>query len=51
MYLKYSDVNNLYGWAIPQKLPENNFGWIEDTSEFNEDFIKSKTSKGYVPYI
>ena len=24
-----------------QKLPVNNFEWIEDNSQFNEDFIKS----------
>ena len=39
-YLQYWDVNNLYGWAMLQKLPVNNFEWMEDTSEFNEDFIK-----------
>ena len=39
-YLKYWDVNNLYDWAMSQKLPVNNFEWIEETSQFNKDFIK-----------
>ena len=39
-YIKYWDVNNLYGWAMSQKLTVNEFQWIEDTSQFNEDFIK-----------
>ena len=49
-YVKYWDVNNLYGWAMPQKLPVNNFEWIEDTSQFNKDFIKiynEESDKGY----
>ena len=25
LYLKYWDVNNLYRWAMPQKLPVNKF--------------------------
>ena len=40
-YLKYWDVDNLYGWAMYHKLPARNFEWIEDASQFNEDFIKS----------
>ena len=40
-YLQYWDVNNLYGWAMSQKLPVNNFEWIKDTFQFNEDFIKN----------
>ena len=39
-YLKYLDSNNLYGWAISQKLPVNGFKWVKKLSKFNEDFIK-----------
>ena len=49
-YLQYWDVNNLYGWAMLQKLPVNNFEWIKDTSQFNEDFIKNyneESDEGY----
>ena len=37
-YLKKWHVNNLYSWAALQKPPVNKFEWIEDTSQFNEDF-------------
>ena len=40
-YLEYWDVNNLYRWATPQKLAVNDAKWVEDISEFNEDFIQS----------
>ena len=49
-YLKYWDVNILYHWAISQKLPVNNLELIEDTSSFNEDFIKNygeESDEGY----
>ena len=48
--LECLDVTNLYGWAISQKLPLNNFKWIKDTSQFNEDFIKNyneESDEGY----
>ena len=41
-YMQYFDVNNLYGWAISQKLPVNNFEWIKDTFQFNWRFHKKK---------
>ena len=40
-YLQYRGVNNLYDWAMPQQLQENNFEWIKDNSQFNEDFMKN----------
>ena len=44
-YLQYWEVNNSYVREMLQKLPVNNFEWIEDTSEFIEDFIKSNMKK------
>ena len=35
------DVNDLYGWAVSQKLPVNNFQWIKDTSKLKVDFIRN----------
>ena len=40
-YLQYWYLNSLYGLVMSQKLPVNNFEWIEDTSQFKEDFIKA----------
>ena len=40
-YLDYWDVNNLYGWKMSQKRPVNNFKWIEETSQLNEDLTKN----------
>ena len=36
---------------MSQKLPVNNFEWIKDTSQFNEDFIKNyneESDEGYL---
>ena len=49
-YLKYWDVNNSYRWKMSQKLPVNDFQWVEGVSEYNEDFIKSyndESDEGY----
>ena len=52
-YLENVDANNLYGWTMSQKLPADNFKWIEkdDISNFNENFIKNydkNSDKGYI---
>ena len=49
-YIQYWDANNLYGWAMSQKLPVNNFEWIKHTSQFNKDFIENyneENDEGY----
>ena len=50
-YIQYLDANNIYGWAMSQKLPVNNFKWVEEVSRINEEFIKNyneNSSKGYI---
>ena len=50
-YIQYLDANDLYGWAISQKLLVNSFKWLEDTSGINEEFIKNydeNNDKGYI---
>ena len=41
-YLMYLDANNLYGWAVSQKLPVNGLKWVEKPrlSRLKEIFIK-----------
>ena len=46
----YLDANNLYGWAMSQKLPIDGFKFVKDLSKFNENFIKNydeNIDKGY----
>ena len=41
LYLMYSDADNLYEWAMSQKLLVNVFKLVEKLSKLNERFIKS----------
>ena len=38
---KKLNVNNLYRWAMPQKLAVNGFKWVEEKSPFSDGFIES----------
>ena len=51
LYLIYLDANNLYGWAMSQKLPIKGFKWVEDLSQFNEDLIKKYDEKSDTGYF
>ena len=50
-YIQYLDANNLYGWAMCQKLPVNGFKWLEDTSGINEEFVKNYDENNDKRYI
>ena len=39
-YLNHWDIINSHGWTILAKFSVNNFEWLEETCQFNEDFIK-----------
>ena len=50
-YILYLHANNLYGWAMSQKLPVDGFKWVKNASKLDEDFIKNydiDSDKGYV---
>ena len=52
-YLMYLDANNLYGWAMSQKLPENDFKWVEKStlSRFNDIIIKNYDENSDMGYF
>ena len=50
-YIHYLDANNLYGWAMSQKLSVKDFKWIEDASRVDEDFIKNYDEDGNTSYL
>ena len=49
-YLMYLDANNLYGWAMSQKLPENEFDWMteQQLETFDVTQISDCAETGYI---
>ena len=39
----------IYMDAMLQKVPVNNFEWIKETSQFNDDFLQSYNEESYDP--
>ena len=49
--IQYLDANNLYGWAMSQKLPVSGFKLKKNMSKFTKEFIKiydEDSDKGYI---
>ena len=49
-YIQYLDANNLYGWAMSQKLPTHGFKWMKDIDITSTIKLleKKDTKKGYI---
>ena len=47
----YLDANNLYGWAVSQKLPVNGFKWVKNLSQFNKSFIRNYDENSDIGYF
>ena len=48
-YIQYLDANNLYGWAMSQKLPTHGFKWIDiNKSKVIQLLGKKDANQGYI---
>ena len=51
LYTQHLDENNLYSWAMLEKLPLGGFKWIKDVSKIDKDFIKNYDENGDIGYF
>ena len=49
-HLIYLDANNLYGWAMSQHLPSNDFKWMSPEDIDGIDFadVSDDSERGYI---
>ena len=50
-FIQYLDANNLYGWAMSQKLPTHNFKWIKNITIDKVYKILSRVGQSNRGYI
>ena len=47
-FITYFDKNNLYGWAMSEYLPYNEFKWLKNVDELDVISINEKNDVGYI---
>ena len=47
-FLSYLDMNNLYGWAMTEYLPNEGFKWLKYVDEIDVMSISEKSPIGYL---
>ena len=48
IFITYLDKNNLYGWAMSEYLPYENFEWVKNVDEFGLMSVNKKSDVGYL---
>ena len=46
-FITYLDMNTLYGWAMGEYFPYEEFKWLENIDEFDTNSINEKSDTGY----
>ena len=46
-FITYLDMNNLYGWAMSEYLPYEEFQWLGNIDEFDINSVNEKSDTGY----
>lgn len=46
-YLLYTDINNLYGWAMCEAMPLSNFEWLAPSSKLLKTILKTSDNHMY----
>ena len=46
-FISYLDMNNLYGWAMSEYLPYEEFKWLKNINKFDVMSISEKSLIGY----
>ena len=48
IFITYLDKNNLYGWAMSEYLPYEEFEWLKNVDELGIMSVNKKRDAGYI---